>query len=78
MSEQVEWRLNDAGMLTAYIDGVPAIWFPQQGSQTAFLQCPVFETLLGGNRGGGKRIENSQLVLTDSGWKQAGDIVMTD
>ena len=54
MSEQVEWRLNDVGMLTAYIDGVPAIWFPQAGSQEATLRCPIFETLLAGNRGGGK------------------------
>jgi len=54
MSQKVEWRLNDAGVLTAYIDGVPAIWFPQPGSQEAFLRCPIFECLLGGNRGGGK------------------------
>jgi len=54
MSEQVEWRLNEAGILTAYIDGVPAIWFPQPGSQEATLRCPIFEVLLAGNRGGGK------------------------
>ena len=54
MSEQVEWKLNDTGMLTAYINGTPAVWFPQPGSQEAFLKCPIFATLLGGNRGGGK------------------------
>ena len=54
MSEKVEWRLNEAGALTAYIDGTPAVWFPQPGSQEAFLRCPIFETLLAGNRGGGK------------------------
>lgn len=53
-SEQVEWRLNEAGMLTAYIDGTPAIWFSQPGSQEAMLRCSIFETLLAGNRGGGK------------------------
>jgi len=54
MSEKVEWRLNELGVLTAYIDGTPAIWFPQPGSQEAFLRCPIFECLLAGNRGGGK------------------------
>ena len=54
MSEKVEWRLNEAGMLTAYIDGVSAVWFPQPGSQEATLRCPIFETLVAGNRGGGK------------------------
>jgi len=54
MKEVVEWKLNESGMLTAFIDGTPAIWFPQPGSQEAFLRCPIFETLLAGNRGGGK------------------------
>jgi len=52
--EQVEWRLNETGMLTAHVDGVPAIWYPQPGSQEVFLQCPVFEALLHGPRGTGK------------------------
>lgn len=78
MSEQVEWRLNDVGMLTAYIDGVPAIWFPQAGSQEATLRCPIFETLLAGNRGGGKALSNKDLCLTDSGWKQVGEITYED
>src|SRR5262245_29737439 len=30
------------------------VWSPQPGPQTAFVQCPVFEILLGGARGGGK------------------------
>ena len=30
------------------------IWQPQPGPQTALLQCPVFEILYGGARGGGK------------------------
>ncbi len=53
-AENVEWKLNESGALTAYIDGVPAVWFPQSGSQESFLRCPIFETLLAGNRGGGK------------------------
>lgn len=30
------------------------VWEPQAGPQTWLLQCPVFETLFGGARGGGK------------------------
>lgn len=76
--ENVEWKLNDTGALMAYVDGVPAVWFPQPGSQEAFLRCPVFEALLAGNRGGGKCLSNKELCLTDSGWKQVGDITYKD
>lgn len=30
------------------------VWKPQEGPQTALLQCPVFEVFYGGARGGGK------------------------
>lgn len=30
------------------------LWQPQEGPQTALLQCPVFEVFYGGARGGGK------------------------
>jgi hypothetical protein len=30
------------------------IWSPQEGPQTALIQCPVFEVFYGGARGGGK------------------------
>jgi hypothetical protein len=30
------------------------IWSPQEGPQTALLQCPIFEVFYGGARGGGK------------------------
>src|SRR6187551_3136410 len=30
------------------------IWAPQEGPQSALLQCPVFEVFYGGARGGGK------------------------
>lgn len=53
-TENVEWKLNETGALTAYIDGVPVVWAPQPGSQEAFLKCPIFETLIAGGRGGGK------------------------
>jgi len=53
MSQAVEWKLVDSG-LRAFVDGAPVIWFPQPGSQEAFLRCPIFEAILAGNRGGGK------------------------
>lgn len=30
------------------------LWSPQQGPQTALVQCPIFEVFFGGARGGGK------------------------
>ena len=32
----------------------PVAWAPQPGPQTAFVNCPVFEVVYGGARGGGK------------------------
>lgn len=49
--EQVENRVPAD---TIHIGGNPVTWYPQSGSQTDFLQCPIFECLLHGNRGGGK------------------------
>lgn len=37
------------------------VWAPLPGSQYLFLQCPIFETLLEGERGGGKTL----LLLMD-------------
>jgi hypothetical protein len=31
-----------------------AMWRPQYGPQTAFVECPIFEVVYGGARGGGK------------------------
>lgn len=50
---QVKWVETVDG-LRAEIDGRPVAWAPQPGSQEAFLNCPVFEVLYEGNRGGGK------------------------
>lgn len=37
-----------------FYKGRPVVWAPQTGSQQAFMECPVFECLLEGTRGGGK------------------------
>ena len=55
-----------------------AIWKPLPGSQTLFLSCPVREVCFAGTRGPGKRIADTTPVLTDSGWKNAGEITYAD
>lgn len=43
-----------AGALTAVAAAATIIWQPQPGPQTLLIECPVFEVLFGGARGGGK------------------------
>lgn len=38
------------------VDGRDVVWAPQEGSQTDFLSCPLFEVLYHGTRGPGKTI----------------------
>jgi len=66
---RMEWQLhedktNDLGsiwkpfMVDSESDAIlhTPEWMPLPGSQTVFLQCPVFEALFEGNRGPGKSI----------------------
>lgn len=41
-------------MFTAATSDQVVIWSPQEGPQTALLECPIFEVFYGGARGGGK------------------------
>lgn len=43
-----------------------------------FLSCPVFECLYEGTRGGGKRINDNESILTNIGWKRVGDVTYKD
>jgi hypothetical protein len=54
------------------------IWRPQEGPQTWLITCPVFETLFGGARGGGKSLSYDHNVLTPLGWKQIGKLKIFD
>lgn len=54
------------------------IWEPLPGSQTLAMCCPAHQILLEGTRGPGKRVADYELVFTNSGWKKAGDVVMSD
>lgn len=75
--EGTEWRIVN-GQLKAFIKGTPVAWFPQPGSQEAFLQCPIFECCLSGNRGGGKGLPLDEPVITNKGEKRIGDCVVGD
>ena len=50
-TQQVEDQVPAESVIAG---GKSIVWYPHNGSQVDFLQCPVFECLLHGNRGGGK------------------------
>lgn len=50
------------------------VWEPYPGSQSRLMSCPVWETLLHGNRGGGKSQPLHSKILTPKGWKTMGDM----
>lgn len=56
MTAAVEWLPDEMGQLRPHLAGSKrtVVWAPQPGAQQAFLECPVVEVLLEGNRGGGK------------------------
>jgi hypothetical protein len=60
-AEQVEFQLRltrateeEAKVPVRFVDDARVVWSPQAGSQTSFLQCPIFECLYHGTRGPGK------------------------
>lgn len=55
------------------------VWEPIPGSsQELAIDTRCHHTLYHGTRGPGKDLEVSTPVLTDSGWKKAGDVLITD
>lgn len=50
-------------------------WAPLPGAQYVALTAPIFELLMDGNRGD---ITDDMPVMTDSGWKRADSVTMTD
>jgi hypothetical protein len=58
MPPGVEWRDVDGELRPFTRDArgreIEVAWAPQEGSQTAFMSCPLFEVLYEGNRGPGK------------------------
>ena len=54
------------------------IWKPLDGSQSLAVSCPCNHILYEGTRGPGKGLHLDEPVLTDSGWKKAGDITYSD
>ncbi len=53
-------------------------WRPLPGSQTLALSCPAHVIVYHGTRGPGKRVSSNTPVLTDSGWKNAGNVTYED
>lgn len=59
LRDAVTWKENEEGQLAGFYvdeDGVEreATWTPQNGSQQAVLDCPIFEVLYEGTRAPGK------------------------
>ena len=55
------------------------VWEPIPNSSQSFaIATRAHHTLMHGARGPGKDISVNTLVLTDSGWKKAGDVNLTD
>jgi hypothetical protein len=73
----VEWK-EENGALTPRVDGQEVAWAPQPGSQEAFIDCPLFEVLYHGNRGGGKPHPLTTPILTPDGWRQFGELMPDD
>lgn len=57
---------------------VKVAWKPQPGGQVDFLTCPIYECLFESSRGAGKRIADSQKILTKDGWKLVGEVTYKD
>ena len=47
-------RKNESLPQVKTADGKTIVWAPQEGSQTEFMECPLFEVLFHGTRGPGK------------------------
>lgn len=50
---RVDWKEVD-GQMKPFAGDREIAWAAQEGAQSAFLSCPVYEVLLEGSRGGGK------------------------
>lgn len=50
----IQASATEAKVPAIMIDGRPVAWYPLQGSQTMFMQCPLLECLFHGTRGPGK------------------------
>lgn len=70
--------MTESALQKMGVEARDVVFSPHPGSQYNFLRCPVYEALYEGTRGPGKRILDTNKVLTDSGWKLVGDVSMYD
>ena len=54
------------------------IWIPHPGSQKQFMECPIWECLLAGNRGGGKQLPDIIELFTLDGVIKLKDVKIND
>jgi len=57
---------------------VSVVWKPLPGTQELALTAPVDHLLVIGSRAGGKRLLDTDKVLTNFGWKEVGKITYDD
>ena len=81
-TEEYEERLTEArdreDKVQQPLNGQKIVWYPQPGSQTTFLQCPIFEALYHGTRGPGKGLRIDQRVVTPEGWSRIDELKVGD
>jgi hypothetical protein len=51
---KIRWEETPTGLKPIGDKGREVAWAPLPGAQTAFLECPLYEVLIEGTRGGGK------------------------
>lgn len=65
-------------MTSAALKKPRVIWEPHKGSQELALCCPANIILYHGTRGPGKRLDDNEKVLTDTGWKLVKHVTYSD
>lgn len=60
------------------MSGQRVAWCPQDGSQVAFMSCPLLEVLFHGTRGPGKGLPLGEPVMTPYGETPVGELAVGD